>query len=75
VTGSSVKAVPRETSEGAEPALAGRLLQLANAAAVKVSRKRVTDLRTAIARIGFDLVRGSAIAFAMSQLTGAEARG
>lgn len=57
-----------------EPALAGRLLQLANAAAVKVSSKRVTDLRTAMARIGFDLVRGSAIAFAMPQLTRAEAR-
>lgn len=75
MTGASVKAVPREASEGAEPALAGRLLQLVNAAVVKVSSKRVTDLRTAIARIGFDLVRGSATAFAMSRLTRAEARG
>jgi len=58
---------------GAEPVLAGRLLQLANAAAVNVCSKRVTDLRAAVARAGFDLVRGSAVAFAMSQLTRAEA--
>jgi HD-like signal output (HDOD) protein len=58
---------------GVEPVLAGRLLQVANAAAVNVCSKRVTDLRAAVARAGFDLVRGSAVAFAMSQLTRAEA--
>jgi len=53
---------------GAEPSLAARLLQLANSAAINVSGKRITDLRPAIARIGFNLVRSSTIAFAMSQL-------
>lgn len=53
---------------GSEPALAARLLQLANSAALNFSGKAVTDLRTAIARMGFNLVRSAAIAFAMSQL-------
>lgn len=56
----------------AEPALAARLLQVANSAALNVSGKRVTELRTAIARIGFNIVRSAAIAFAMSQLKKAE---
>jgi HD-like signal output (HDOD) protein len=53
---------------GSEPALAARLLQLANSAALNFSGKAVTDLRTAIARMGFNMVRSAAIAFAMSQL-------
>jgi HD-like signal output (HDOD) protein len=53
---------------GAEPALAARLLQLANSAALNFSGKAVTDLRTAVARMGFNMVRSAAIAFAMSQL-------
>jgi HD-like signal output (HDOD) protein len=53
---------------GAEPALAARLLQLANSAALNFSGKPVMDLRTAIARMGFNMVRSAAIAFAMSQL-------
>jgi len=51
-----------------EPALAARLLQLANSAALNFSGKAVTDLRTAVARMGFNMVRSAAIAFAMSQL-------
>jgi HD-like signal output (HDOD) protein len=56
----------------AEPALAARLLQLANSAAINTTGKQITDLRAAIARIGLNLVRSSSIAFAMSQLTKAE---
>ena len=55
-----------------EPALAARLMQIANSAALNFSGKTVTDLRTAVARLGFNLVRTAAIAFAMSQLKKAE---
>ena len=57
----------------AEPALAARLLQLANSAALNSTGRRVTDLRTAISRIGFNMARSATIAFAMSQLRRAEA--
>ena len=57
----------------AEPALAARLLQLANSAALNPGGKRFTDLRSAISRIGFNMARSAAIAFAMSQLRRAEA--
>ncbi len=57
----------------AEPALAARLLQLANSAALNSTGRRVNDLRTAIARIGFNMARSATIAFAMSQLRRAEA--
>ena len=53
---------------GSEPALAARLLQIANSAALNFSGKAVTDLRAAIARMGFNMVRSAAIAFALSQL-------
>lgn len=53
---------------GTEPALAARLLQLANSAALNFSGKPVTDLRTAVNRMGFNMVRSAAIAFAMAQL-------
>jgi HD-like signal output (HDOD) protein len=58
---------------GSEPALAARLLQLANSAAMNFSGKPVTDLRTAVARMGFNMVRSAAIAFAMSQLKNVDA--
>jgi HD-like signal output (HDOD) protein len=57
----------------AEPSLAARLLQVANSAALNASGKRLTDLRTAISRIGFNMARSATIAFAMSQLRRAEA--
>jgi HD-like signal output (HDOD) protein len=57
----------------AEPALAARLLQLANSAALNTTGRRVTDLRSAISRIGFNMARSATIAFAMSQLRRAEA--
>ncbi len=54
---------------GAEPALSARLMQLANSAAINSNGRPITDLRVAIARLGFNLVRTSSIAFAMAQLT------
>jgi len=57
----------------AEPALAARLMQLANSAALNPGHRRFTDLRSAISRIGFNMARSAAIAFAMSQLRRAEA--
>ena len=53
---------------GAEPVLAGRILQIANSAALNVTGSKVTDLRMAIARSGFAMVRTTAIAYAISQL-------
>lgn len=53
---------------GSEPMLAARLLQIANSAAINFSGHSITELRSAIARLGFNMVRSAAIAFAMSQL-------
>ena len=57
----------------AEPALAARLLHIANSAAISFSGKTVTDLRTAVARLGLNMVRSAAIAFAVWQLRKSEA--
>lgn len=57
---------------GSEPMLAARLLQIANSAAINFSGRSITDLRSAIARLGFNMVRSAAIAFAMSQLKKSE---
>ena len=53
---------------GSEPALAARLLRIANSASLNRSGKPVTDLRTAINRIGYNMVRSAAISFAMAQI-------
>jgi HD-like signal output (HDOD) protein len=58
---------------GAEPALATRVLQMANSAALNRSGRPIADLRGAITRLGFDMLRSAAIAFAMAQLRRAEA--
>jgi HD-like signal output (HDOD) protein len=57
----------------AEPSLAVRLLQLANSVALNPNSQRITTLRVAITRIGFNLARSATIAFAMSQMRRAEA--
>ncbi len=57
----------------AEPALAARLLQLSNSVALNPTGRRITELRGAVSRIGFNMARSAAIAFAMSQLRRAEA--
>jgi HD-like signal output (HDOD) protein len=53
---------------GAEPRLAGRLIQTANSVAFNSSGTPVTDLRTAITRLGQRLVEGAAMAFAVQQM-------
>jgi HD-like signal output (HDOD) protein len=52
----------------AEPALVARLLMSANSAAMNPQGPRVTDLRNAVTRLGFNLVRSAALAFAMDQI-------
>lgn len=53
---------------GAEPVIAARLLQMANSVALNPAGKPVADLRTAILRVGLNVVRGTTIAFAVQQL-------
>jgi HD-like signal output (HDOD) protein len=56
----------------AEPALAARLMQLANSATLNPGGKRLNNLRAAMARIGLNMACSVTIAFAMSQLRRAE---
>jgi HD-like signal output (HDOD) protein len=51
-----------------EPALAARLLRMANSAEFRRGDQGITDLRNAVARMGFNMVRSVAVAFAMRQL-------
>jgi HD-like signal output (HDOD) protein len=53
---------------GSEPTLAGRLLQVANSAAINSTGSQVTDLRKAVQRMGLNMVRSAAMAFAMAQM-------
>jgi HD-like signal output (HDOD) protein len=63
---SSVEQVVRVV--GSEPALSARLLRIANSASLNRSGRVVTDLRTAINRIGYNMVRSAAISFSMAQI-------
>jgi HD-like signal output (HDOD) protein len=56
------------TVVGAEPRLAARLLQTANSAAFNPANKPVTDLRTAITRLGQQAVQSAAMAFAVQHM-------
>lgn len=51
-----------------EPALAARLVQLANSAAFKPGDRAASDLRTTVTLLGFNVVRSTATIFAMRQL-------
>jgi HD-like signal output (HDOD) protein len=53
---------------GSEPALAARLMRIANSASLNRSGKTIGDLRTAINRMGYNMVRSAAIAFAVTQI-------
>jgi len=53
---------------GAEAVLAARIVSLANSAAMNPSSTPVIDLRTAVARLGFDSLRAAAVSFAVAQL-------
>jgi HD-like signal output (HDOD) protein len=56
---------------GAEPVLAARVLSMANSAALNPGGKQVTELRTAVTRLGFDALRAATLSFAMAQLRAA----
>ncbi len=56
-----------------DPVLTGRVLQLANSAALNTSGKRVGDLKSAMNRVGFDMVRSAAIAHGVQLLNKAQA--
>lgn len=58
---------------GGEPVLATQLLRIANSVALNPGGPPVTDLRTAVARVGLDTVRSATIAFAVQQLRAAPA--
>src|SRR4029079_19621577 len=51
-----------------EPTLAARLLRIANSAEFRRMDQDVTDLRKAVSRMGFNMVRSVSVAFAMRQL-------
>jgi HD-like signal output (HDOD) protein len=53
---------------GSEPALAARLLRIANSASLNRSGRPVTDLRAAINRLGHNMVRSASMAFSMAQI-------
>jgi HD-like signal output (HDOD) protein len=51
-----------------DPALAARMIQLANSAAFNPSGHEISDPRAAITQLGFNVVRSTATAFAMRQM-------
>jgi HD-like signal output (HDOD) protein len=51
-----------------DPALAAEVLRTANSAIFKPADKEITDLRNAVTRLGLNMVRTIAVAFAMRQL-------
>jgi HD-like signal output (HDOD) protein len=71
---STALADPNTTSEhvvtivGAEPRLTARILQTANSAAFNTSGKPLTDLRSAITRLGHQMVHGTAMSYAVQQM-------
>lgn len=60
---------------GAEPVLSGHILKIANSAALNVSGKKITDLRSAITRLGFAMIKNIAISVGMRQLSQASHEG
>ena len=71
---SAALADPKTTSEymvtvvGTEPRLAARLLQTANSAALNPAGRAVTELRTAITRLGQHMVQSIAMSYAVQQM-------
>jgi HD-like signal output (HDOD) protein len=56
------------TIVGAEPRLAARILQNANSAAFNSTGKPLTELRSAITRLGHQMVHGTAMSYAVQQM-------
>jgi HD-like signal output (HDOD) protein len=71
---SAALADPATTSEdiltivGTEPRLSARLLQVANSAALNQSGKPLSELRSAITRIGLQMVQSIAVSYAVQQM-------
>jgi HD-like signal output (HDOD) protein len=57
----------------AEPSMAARLLNMANSAALNPGGAKITELKSAIARIGLSNVRTISLAYAMDQIKNAAA--
>ncbi|HSG21483.1 MAG TPA: HDOD domain-containing protein [Azonexus sp.] len=53
---------------GFEPLISSKLLRLANSVSYNPAGKTISDLSTAIARLGFDVVRTTSLAVAMDQM-------
>ena len=53
---------------GSEPVLASQIVRMANSAALNPAGVLVSDLRTAVSRVGLNTVRSATIAFAVRQL-------
>lgn len=56
---------------GAEPVLAGRIIQCANSVIFNPGGRPVLELRTAVARVGLDFMRTLTISFAVHQMKAA----
>lgn len=52
----------------AEPLISSKLLRLANSVAYNPSGATITDLQTAVSRLGFEVVRTTSLAVAMEQM-------
>jgi HD-like signal output (HDOD) protein len=57
---------------GSEPVLSGQLMSVANSAALNASGRSITDLRSAVARVGLNTVRTATIAYAVKLLRAGE---
>jgi HD-like signal output (HDOD) protein len=53
---------------GSDPGLAANVLRIANSAAFRAASGEITDLRTAVSRLGFNMVRTVSVEYAMRQL-------
>jgi HD-like signal output (HDOD) protein len=53
---------------GTEPVLSGQLMSVANSVALNPSGRSITDLRTAVARVGLNTVRTATLAYAVRLL-------
>jgi HD-like signal output (HDOD) protein len=64
------RAMPAQVAQvvGSDPALAARVLRLANSATFNPSGSPVTGVQAAIGRLGHDLVRCAAVSFALQQM-------
>lgn len=56
-----------------EPVLAAKIVMMANSAALNRTGKRISELRSAVNRLGLDSLRTAAISFAIAQLRKAPA--